>query len=200
MWYPGMIDRKFVGGVLALALLAPMVAHSENTFPLNYVDLEYSRIDPDMGDSLTGVSGRINIALSEQTWIGLIREDFAREAFDQTEAFGMEYSALMFGAGDHITDTGMWYLEAGPTFSRISGGEVRRSIAFGFGIRTQISPRFELGGGPRFGAVNRLNPEKNEPLMRLHWALSLSDSVAATGSYDYREDGSQWRFGARISW
>ncbi|WP_406672222.1 hypothetical protein [Natronospira sp.] len=61
------------------------------------------------------------------------------------------------------------------------------------GIRTRISPRFELGGGPRVGGVSRLDPESGEALMQIHGVFELSDQVAISGSYDYHGDDRQWR-------
>lgn len=199
------MPKQFLISLLALGLAGFWAsAHAEQPlFPHSYIQLEHSRMNPEQGETATGLSGRISLSLmgDEDIWLAVERDDISMDAsFESEERVQMEYSALLLGTGYRVTDEGMWYVEGGSAVVRVSGEESRQSIVAAIGIRTQISPRFELGGGPRLGSRNRLNPEESEALMRVHGRLALSSQVAITGSYDYHGDDGQWRLGAQIRW
>ncbi|MDQ2068901.1 hypothetical protein [Natronospira bacteriovora] len=191
--------------VLALSVLAPPSAHAEPGFGHDYLSLSYTRLNPDrdtalQGTTLTGLAGRLNLSIAEHSWVALERESLSSEEFDDDSRLGLEYNALLFGAGQMITDRGMAYVEAGPSFSHLRQEATVRSVVFAVGIRTRISPRFELGGGPRLDGRHRLDPDDHEWSMRVQGVFDLSDRVALSGSYDYREESRQWRLGARVRW
>ncbi|WP_406672000.1 hypothetical protein [Natronospira sp.] len=186
---------------LLTLLLAPVTAlGSELDFSTDFLEAQYSRIDPDSADAITGTSSRLSLTVSPGSWLILEREMLSRDNQDLPGRVAVEYNALLVGAGGMITDRGMWYLEGGPVTARVSLQDTRRSVSMAAGIRTRISPRFELGGGPRVGGVSRLDPASGEALMRVHGVFELSDQVAISGSYDYHGDDRQWRLGARLNW
>lgn len=180
--------------------LAPAAVHAELDFPTNTLSVEQTEIDPEFGTDLDGLSGDLRLRLWESTWLRAVREDLSLADNSLAADRDVEYTALMVGVGGMITEQGMWYLEAGGSETRVTGQPAERSVAYGVGIRTRISPRFELGGGPRFGAVSRLEPGEDEALMRVHASLDLFSSLALSGSYDYGEDHRQWRLGLQLAW
>jgi hypothetical protein len=191
--------------VLIAANLCMGMAEAEPAFSHDYLELSYNRMHPNTGSlyegaTLSGIGSRISLSLDELSWVVVEHGNVSSEDFDDSLRRGLEYSALLFGAARQVTDRGIWYFEAGPTFNRLTYGETQRSVVFALGIRTRISPRFELGGGPRLDGVGRLDPSTPEWTMRVNGLLSLSDRVALSASYDYREDDRQWQLGARVSW
>lgn len=197
-----------IGAALLIAAgLVVTAAQAEPAFSHDYLELSYTRMDPDAASAsifedtaVTGLGSRISLSLNELSWVSIEHGNLSSEDFDDDTRRRLEYSALLFGAAQQVTERGIWYLEAGPSFSRQTQGDTRRSVVFALGIRTRISPRFELGGGPRLDGVGRLEPDKPEWTMRVNGLLSLSERVALSASYDYRENDTQWRLGARVSW
>lgn len=193
--------RVLLAGLVTLAgSLLPAVAGAEIDFPTNSFSVEQTELQPDPGIDLDGLSGQLSLAFAENVWIRLGRETLSPA--DGPSGAGPEwrYSTVMLGVGGMITDRGMWYLETGGSEIRLQDGASERSGAFAVGIRTQISPRFELGGGPRFGAVHRLQPGEDDALMQVHGNFRLFDGLSLSGSYDYTDDYRQWRLGLRLAW
>ncbi|MCP1726377.1 hypothetical protein J2T60_000342 [Natronospira proteinivora] len=198
------MSNRFLISALALGLasLWGVGQAQERPFPHSYLQLENSRMNPDEGESATGISGRISLTLmgEEDIWLAVERDDLSTDPFENEQRIQREYTALLLGGGYRVTDEGMLYMEGGPAVVRVGGNESQRSLVAAVGVRTQISPRFELGGGPRLGSRSRLDPEQGESMMRIHGRLTVSGQIAITASYDYHGDDSQWRLGAQIHW
>lgn len=200
------MPRPSTGAALLIAAgLFVTTAQAEPAFSHDYLELNYSRMDPAEASifedtAITGLSSRISLSLDDHSWIAIEHGNLSSEEFDDSLRRGLEYSALLFGAARQVTDRGIWYFEAGPSFSRPTNADVERSVVFALGIRTQISPRFELGGGPRVDGAGRLEPHKPEWTMRVNGLLTLSKRIALSASYDYRENDTQWQLGARVNW
>lgn len=193
--------RVLLAGLATLAgSLLPAVAVAEINFPTNSFSVEQTELRPDTGIDLDGLNGQLSLAVAENVWIRLGRETLNPADGPSGDWPEWRYSTVMIGVGGMITDQGMWYLETGGSEVHRKGGASERSGAFALGIRTQISPRFELGGGPRFGAVHRLQPGEDDALMRVHGNFRLFEGLALSGSYDYNDDYRQWRLGLRLAW
>jgi|GEM_PF-2122829 len=175
---------------------------AEDPFPHDFLQLEHSQVSPKEGQRSSGLSGRLSIELGRHKdhWLVVERDDLTTEAFNDHQRQQSEYTAVLLGTGYRPTDEGMWFVEMGPAVVRNSGQSSRQSIVAAFGIRTQISPRFELGGGPRLASAGRFDPEDHEVLMRVNGRLTLSEQISIAGSFDYHEDHRQWRLGAQLRW
>ena len=187
--------------LLLVTIVSGQAAASDAPFPHGYLQLEHSQVSPDEGNRSSGLSGRLSLDLGgDDNWLVVERDDLTTEAFNDTQRQQTEYTAILLGTGYRATEDGMWFVEMGRAWVRNSGTSSQPSIVGAVGIRTRISPRFELGGGPRLASSGRFDPDEHELLMRVNGRLTVSNQISITGSFDYHDDYQQWRLGAQLRW
>lgn len=186
--------------VLVGCLLAPAAASAGNGgFDLSWVEFTATSEERDSERRFSGTSGRLNLGLDDRHWLLVERDMMSRDldgnGLSETRRFGR----VAFGAAHHATDEGLWFLELGLAHARdeLRGSSVGPTVALG--IRTRISPRFELGGGPHWSEVSRTDPDREEWFFRIQGVFDLSDRVALSGMYDHHDDGFRWRAGVRLA-
>ncbi len=177
-------------------LFAPLPLHA-GEFEHNWLEVGYASLESDDARRASGASGRINLELPEDHWLVLEHDQLSRSVDGDTLSSGHDYSRFAVGAGHYATDEGMWIMELGMARSSDELLGTDYGLSAGAGIRTRISPRFELGGGLYWSGVARHDPDEDESFLRVHGILDVTDRVALSGLYEHLDDGFQWRVGLR---
>lgn len=178
---------------------AATAADEPGNFDLTWVEVAATSDERDDERRFSGTTGRINLGLDERHWWLMERDVMTRDVDESQFAGSHRFGRVAFGAAHHATDEGLWFLEVGLAHAQeqMQGSSVGATAALG--IRTQISPRFELGGGPHWAGVSRRDPNRDEWFFRIQGVLDLTERVAFSGVYDHHDEGFRWRGGVRLS-